>query len=677
MKRPIARRCIPVMLALAIVAGLFTVCFGASAATKDLKLKTFYAADLAEAAQRAGTVNKHGTSIFTTYQDTIGRVSLNPGNYLLHSMNVPYQDIEVNGRKALATGDTVRLTVWLAADDIYMDGDLCQIEFLLNGNGPDYETDLVVGYDEYMTQETLVHPEYGYEYKVFTYDVLLSGDAWDNPANGSVETGGGTDVAQTRIKGMNEAAVTVYYVSLRNMETEQVLLDLDGVAIGGRTGVDGYFANVYPDGGQVSGIASYMGQYPGSRNNSEPYCYNAHGFDHKGNYALLMDSLGAQLAAGDYALGFRMKTLEALGTTDKCLYSVWDGETKLAECNVTQDMVKNAGGAGGGYCTIRVPFTVPESSDGHNITFKIQLYDSNDYGLSQVALYQVIDADTPVPAEAKAVIDAISGLDLADAQGIANARAAYDALSDLNKAWVGDEMADKLASLEKGRTAIAAVMDAIAGLGDKAELNDTNYTQKKQQLEAAEKLYADYVKSNGQEAADRFITNAQALTEYRTAYNEAEQTAKNKAKEAAVQKAIDAIAAIGGADEINSENVDAKQALVDAADAALKELTDAYGQEALSEVTNSADLTAAKDKIAEIIAQPEYVLGDINNDESIDAADALMALQHSVKLITLNETQFSAANVDGNEAVDASDALMILQCSVNLIKPEDFPAAKK
>lgn len=99
MKRPIARRCIPVMLALAIVAGLFTVCFGASAATRDLKLKTFYAADLAAAAQRAGTVNKHGTSIFTTYQDTIGRVSLNPGNYLLHSMNVPYQDIEVNGAR--------------------------------------------------------------------------------------------------------------------------------------------------------------------------------------------------------------------------------------------------------------------------------------------------------------------------------------------------------------------------------------------------------------------------------------------------------------------------------------------------------------------------------------------------------------------------------------------------
>ena len=53
-----------------------------------------------------------------------------------------------------------------------------------------------------------------------------------------------------------------------------------------------------------------------------------------------------------------------------------------------------------------------------------------------------------------------------------------------------------------------------------------------------------------------------------------------------------------------------------------------------------------------------------------------MALQHSVKLITLDETKFLAANVDGNTAVDASDALLILQCSVKLIQPEDFPAAK-
>ncbi len=104
--------------------------------------------------------------------------------------------------------------------------------------------------------------------------------------------------------------------------------------------------------------------------------------------------------------------------------------------------------------------------------------------------------------------------------------------------------------------------------------------------------------------------------------------------------------------------------------------------DALSADQKSGIDQAKKDKLDALLEQIDelkhpYTLGDINNDENIDAADALMALQHSVKLITLSETQFLAANVDANEAVDASDALMILQCSVNLIKPEDFPAAKK
>ena len=88
-----------------------------------------------------------------------------------------------------------------------------------------------------------------------------------------------------------------------------------------------------------------------------------------------------------------------------------------------------------------------------------------------------------------------------------------------------------------------------------------------------------------------------------------------------------------------------------------------------------------RDKIPALLAKIEelkhpYTLGDVNDDGSIDASDALMALQHSVNLITLDETKYLAANVDGSDKVDASDALMILQCSVDLIKPEDFPAAK-
>ena len=68
-------------------------------------------------------------------------------------------------------------------------------------------------------------------------------------------------------------------------------------------------------------------------------------------------------------------------------------------------------------------------------------------------------------------------------------------------------------------------------------------------------------------------------------------------------------------------------------------------------------------------------LGDVNDDGNVDAADALTALQYSVNLISLNETQQMIGDVTNDDRVDAADALMILQNSVGLIWREDFPAA--
>ena len=49
--------------------------------------------------------------------------------------------------------------------------------------------------------------------------------------------------------------------------------------------------------------------------------------------------------------------------------------------------------------------------------------------------------------------------------------------------------------------------------------------------------------------------------------------------------------------------------------------------------------------------------GDINEDSRIDASDALLALQHSVKLITLTDEAYLAADVNGDDTINASDAL--------------------
>ena len=64
-----------------------------------------------------------------------------------------------------------------------------------------------------------------------------------------------------------------------------------------------------------------------------------------------------------------------------------------------------------------------------------------------------------------------------------------------------------------------------------------------------------------------------------------------------------------------------------------------------------------------------YRLGDVNDDGSIDSIDALMVLQHSIHLITLDARQQLAANVNPkvDNVIDSIDALLILQYSVHLI----------
>lgn len=64
--------------------------------------------------------------------------------------------------------------------------------------------------------------------------------------------------------------------------------------------------------------------------------------------------------------------------------------------------------------------------------------------------------------------------------------------------------------------------------------------------------------------------------------------------------------------------------------------------------------------------------GDLDGNEGITASDALLVLQHSVKLITLNSNQQVAADVSADGSINASDALLILQHSVKLI--DKFPA---
>ena len=62
-----------------------------------------------------------------------------------------------------------------------------------------------------------------------------------------------------------------------------------------------------------------------------------------------------------------------------------------------------------------------------------------------------------------------------------------------------------------------------------------------------------------------------------------------------------------------------------------------------------------------------YTVGDVNDDGTIDSADALLVLKHSVHLLDLDAVQQLAANVNKDNTIDSSDALLILRYSVHLI----------
>ncbi len=62
---------------------------------------------------------------------------------------------------------------------------------------------------------------------------------------------------------------------------------------------------------------------------------------------------------------------------------------------------------------------------------------------------------------------------------------------------------------------------------------------------------------------------------------------------------------------------------------------------------------------------PSLSKGDIDGNGAINSGDALLVLQHSVKLITLNSSQQKAADMNNDSKINSSDALAILMIAVN------------
>lgn len=78
-------------------------------------------------------------------------------------------------------------------------------------------------------------------------------------------------------------------------------------------------------------------------------------------------------------------------------------------------------------------------------------------------------------------------------------------------------------------------------------------------------------------------------------------------------------------------------------------------------VTKSLDYIVSDEDIKQL-------LGDINQDKTINYNDAVMILQADSKLIELTELQKLAADVNGDDIIDYNDAVQILKYDAGLIK---------
>ena len=115
-----------------------------------------------------------------------------------------------------------------------------------------------------------------------------------------------------------------------------------------------------------------------------------------------------------------------------------------------------------------------------------------------------------------------------------------------------------------------------------------------------------------------------------------------------------------------------KQIAIDT-DANTVQVAEADGELVVSEDADGDGTYEKEIAVSDVAAYPGgYPLGDIDESLTINAADALQALRHSVKEIELTDTAFTRGNVvkaatGKEEAIDASDALDILRYSVKEI----------
>ena len=273
-----------------------------------------------------------------------------------------------------------------------------------------------------------------------------------------------------------------------------------------------------------------------------------------------------------------------------------------------------------------------------------------DRAVLEYALLDPANADVKAVHEKIVALPEAKDVTLENKDAIVDAGNAFDALTDAKKAMLPAEETTKLAAVRKMLDIITKVGPVKELIDALAEPDDINYAN------------LDTVKPKYDEAKAAFDDLDAELQTY--------------------VDNVDKLDGVGGKITALTEDIAAAKAVEDLIDA-LPAAADATADDAAAIVAANARFTALTDaqkdlipeekkqKLADLVGgieppAPTVKYGDVDGNGTIDATDALWALQTFVGSRTLDEAATKAADVDLDNQITASDALAILQYFVGL-----------
>lgn len=577
------------LLSLLMAVGMMAPAVFAENETVPVELQRWQGQSLQQAAAATGVKNADGNPIFTTYDELIG-IRQEEGiaqNVMVHSMYMPVK---------YHMDDTLILTVRLYAGE-EATGTLCWADMIYDAINSDdtYDYKLEIDAATYNAAETLTDPVHGYSYREFSLPVTLEDSIFDMDAKDF----------QVRFYNFGLADLTLYSMDVYNDTTMETIFTANAYALKKAEHISPVLDVIVPA-GKNSGIVTYSGsecfpQRPQA--NEEPYSkYNSNGLS---NRALLAEA-ERSLTEGEYTFELDFATCYTLVKGDRALFELAktkDGsETIVWQHTYTHDEAAERVGAEnvdveGMFDHYSVPFTVTAEDAGATYSMRVYATNYTDLYLKSISIQEMLPALIAAVRNVEnkiAALPAVGDLTLDDADAVAAARAAFDALGEDQKSQVTNESVLTAAEAEivrlteayKAERAQAAqgVVSAIAAIGT---VDKTNYIEKKAlidtavtSLEAYEAIYSD-------DESIALITNLPALRDAIAAYEELVSS------------------------QIVYGDIDGKEG-IDAGDA----------------------LTALQYTVQLItLDEDQLKAGDVSDDGKVDATDALLILQYTVELI--------------------------------------------